>query len=391
MPFSRAMLVMLGVVVACKRAPSADTDRLTVWHTFGPAQTAALNDAMAAYTEAEVTSIVLPFGRAQERVEATLQRQADCPDLVRLDATWLPRLAESERLVAAPEAELAGFTPQALELATWQGRVYGLPQSIDGLALLYEPRAIEAANVPWPPTTLEALEHAVARLAVTHRHGFSARADGYWFTAWLRAAGGRLLDADGVHIAEPAAQEALERYARLIEDGLAFVPPAGDEAQAEARRFARGELPLLVGGPWTLAELGTAAGRVKVAPYPLAPDGSAAAPRGGHVWAVPRCSRHHEAAWRLARFLTGEDLQVRWSALGSVPTRTAALARAHDSARQFARALVATRPLPRHVLMPLLFDDLTPAVEAVLAGEATADEALAGTRRGWIRLMEPSP
>jgi hypothetical protein len=34
-----------------------------------------------------------------------------------------------------------------------------------------------------------------------------------------------------------------------------------------------------------------------------------------------------------------------------------------------------------------MFDDLTPAVAAVVAGDATADEALAGVARAWTRLI----
>ena len=39
-------------------------------------------------------------------------------------------------------------------------------------------------------------------------------------------------------------------------------------------------------------------------------------------------------------------------------------------------------------LTPLLFDDLNPALAAVVAGDATADEAIEGVRRGWRRLAE---
>jgi hypothetical protein len=34
----------------------------------------------------------------------------------------------------------------------------------------------------------------------------------------------------------------------------------------------------------------------------------------------------------------------------------------------------------------LLFDDLNPAVAAVIAHDATPDEAIAGVRRAWRRL-----
>jgi hypothetical protein len=40
---------------------------------------------------------------------------------------------------------------------------------------------------------------------------------------------------------------------------------------------------------------------------------------------------------------------------------------------------------------PLLFDDLNPALAAVVARDATADEAIEGVRRGWARLTRGTP
>jgi len=49
-------------------------------------------------------------------------------------------------------------------------------------------------------------------------------------------------------------------------------------------------------------------------------------------------------------------------------------------------ALAHAKRLPHTVVTPLLFDDLNPAVAAVIAGDATPEEAIAGVRRGWRRL-----
>jgi hypothetical protein len=38
-----------------------------------------------------------------------------------------------------------------------------------------------------------------------------------------------------------------------------------------------------------------------------------------------------------------------------------------------------------------LFDDLNPAITAVVEGDATADEAMLGVRRGWSRLVTKQP
>jgi len=126
-----------------------------------------------------------------------------------------------------------------------------------------------------------------------------------------------------------------------------------------------------------------------VAPFPPGPDGRPAAPLGGQVFVVPACAGDPDAAWRLARDLTAPALQAQWGrAFGIVPTTEQAVAGAGELAGGFRRALATARPLPRHPASPELFDDLTPAVRAVVAGDATADEALAGVTRAWTRVLE---
>ena len=73
-------------------------------------------------------------------------------------------------------------------------------------------------------------------------------------------------------------------------------------------------------------------------------------------------------------------------AFATVPTRKASLAAAPALVHAIYAALGAGEPLPRSQLTPLLFDDLNPALAAVISGDATAGEAIEGIRRGWRRL-----
>jgi ABC-type glycerol-3-phosphate transport system substrate-binding protein len=375
----RALFVFGLLIVACGQGRTRAGDPIRVWHTFGPEETEAFNEAIS---DENVVSTVIPFGRAQNRLRDVLSRNApECPDLVRMDATWLPGFVHDETLLQAPpdSIDFDDFTSESLELTEWNHVWWGLPQTVDGLALLYD-----ASTMSRPPTTLDAIE--------------SVRADGYWFAAFLRASGGDFFHTgDGLldvrmTIDAPEAIAALARYARLAERSPLTPEPAGDEAAREASAFSAGRVKVIVGGPWTVAVLARAGfdpGRLGVAPYPAGPDGKPAAPRGGQVWVVPRCARRPRDAWRLAEKLTSADLQAAWShRLGTVPTRRSALAKASPLARRFAEVLQASRPLARDPMTPELFDDLTPAVQAALLGDATPEEALAGVARGWHRLAQ---
>src|SRR4051794_25118990 len=110
--------VALLALAACvgDAPPSGPTLRL--WHTFGPEETRALNQALAQLARTRGVRVepkVVPFGLARSRFAHALgaARATDCPDVARVDATWLPQLAQAGRLLPVPDGfGLDAFTPE---------------------------------------------------------------------------------------------------------------------------------------------------------------------------------------------------------------------------------------------------------------------------------------
>ncbi len=138
------------------------------------------------------------------------------------------------------------------------------------------------------------------------------------------------------------------------------------------------------------ARVASPADRANLAASPLAH-----APRGGQLLVVPRCAPDPDAGWRLAAELTSPAIEEQFAdAFGTIPTRASALAAAPPLVREIDAALASAEPLQPSPRTPQLFDDLNPAIAAVVAGDATPDEAIAGVRRGWRRLLRaaaPAP
>lgn len=382
----RALLCLGGLAAAaCDGEAAAPPAAVRLLHTFNPAESAALDELIATRAR-PVTTTLLPFARAQSVLHEVLRAGEDCPDLVRIDATWLPGLIEADLLAPAPAPGRGGWLPEAEELAGYRGARWGLPHSLDGLAVVYRQDAI--AEVAWPPATLDALVAAARALTRPGRWGLALRVDGYWLVAFLRAAGADVADGTtgALGVDGDGAVRAVERYAALLGPGGVSPPPPppGEEAVDEARRFRAGSIAALVTGPWALPELAPApadSGAIGVAPLP-------GAPRGGQLLVVPRCARDAAAGWQLAAELTDPKVTAAWSRrTGMIPATTEGLAAGSPLARQFHAALATARPLPRHPLSAQLFDDLNPALAAVVAGDATAEEAVEGLRRSWRRLI----
>ncbi|WP_428265440.1 extracellular solute-binding protein [Haliangium sp.] len=387
-----ALSAALAVGAGCSRQPeeTATGIRLRLWHTFNPAETEALNQALREWQGPTVESSMAPFGLGLRLLRNTLKEAKECPDLVRVDATWVPVLVHEQRLLPVPAAGAGAheFLPETEVLARVGDTRYGLPQALDGLAILY--REDVFAGMDWPPETMDELVTTARGLTRDGTYGLGLRVDGYWFVPFLRAWGPGLLveqepgAAVRLGVEDPAATVVLERFAALFgADGITPPPSPPDEVNSdEIRRFRAKSLVAVVNGPWAVAELtgGDTTG-IGVAPLPEAP-------RGGHVWAVPACARHPEQGWALAAFLTEPARQAEWAdRLGVIPTTRAGLERAGGFVRRFYQALTKARPLPRHPITPELFDDLSPAVAAVVNGDAAPTEALAGVGRAWRRLF----
>lgn len=369
------------VSTACERSPEPEGRALRFWHTFNASESRALEAWLAQRSELHVATTVVPFARAAWRFRAGLDSER-CPDLLRIDATRLVELAQKEQIaeVSREVWRKRQWLPEAAELVTYGERRFGIPHSLDGLALIRwrdDPRDA-------PPNRLGELE---TWLGSGRGRRLGLLIDGYWFVPYLRAAGARLpaLGSD-LQIDQPRVTAALERFAGLFHRGLAVdLLDSRDRSRSLHRHFRDREVSVVVNGPWALAEL--AAGSLESLEVTPFPEGLA--PRGGQVLAVPTCAREPGRAWALAIALTAPEVQARWAnALGLIPTTAEALSKSGRVPREFYRALQAARPLPRHSAVPELFDDLTPAVRAVVGRDATASEALAGVQRSWKRLYQ---
>jgi len=393
----RVFCLFCLVAVACNGPRSSDSSgpRVRLWHNFNPQETEALNGALERREGPAVEITRFPFSRGLTILSQALAAGTECADLVRIDASWLPALVEAGLLVAAPDTvdprPPRDWLPEAAELAEYAGAIYALPQSLDGLALVHRAGSID--GVAWPPASVDALLDAATQLAQSSGDSLGVRVDGFWFAAFLRARGGDVLDpaTGALGIDEPIAATTLAEFGAMFGPGgpAPSLPPAGGEERDEIRQFRNGTVKIALTGPWAAHDLGNGTtDGLLVAPFPRSASGRPAAPRGGQLFAVPACAGDARAGWALARDLTAPRLQADWGhRFGIIPTTRDGLDRAGELSQSFYRAVQAGRPLPRHPLTPEMFDDLTPAIAAVVAGDATPQEALAGVARAWTRLL----
>src|SRR5688572_25833854 len=365
-----ARLVVCIALVACRDGSAPTTHPIRFLHTFGPEETELFNKLIAERGLAVESSLV-PFARGQQVIGEILRSGRNCPDLIRIDATWLTGLHAAQLLRPVPDAlAKLDWTPEAIAMVGAPAR--GVPQTVDGLVVVRD----SSRPAPRSPAIDDLVAAARATRTDSSPYPLGVRVDGYWFVPWLRAEG---VDLAPASIEGDGAVRALTKFAALFGDVAPPPPPAGSEAPDELRRWHAHEVSYWITGPW---QLGVLEARDRLVITPLA-----RAPRGGQVLVVPTCARDAAGGWRLAAELADVAMQQRFAtAFTTVPTRTSALAGTTPLVRSIHEALKLAEPLPQAPHTPLLFDDLNPALAAVISRDATAEEATEGLRRGWKRI-----
>ncbi|HEY5951190.1 MAG TPA: hypothetical protein VIV40_37115 [Kofleriaceae bacterium] len=370
----RLAVLWFALVAGCGTERAAPAP-IRFLHTFGAKETEVFNATMTERGIA-VDSSLVPFARGQQVISEILRAGNACPDLIRIDATWLPGFVAAG-LVAPVPAELAklDWLPEAGALVASSGAPwFALPETVDGLVVIRD----EATPAPAGPAIADLLSASRAGQHAGRPHPLGLRVDAYWLVPWLRADGADLA-LDG--IANTGAPRALEAFASLFGQLAPPPPPAGGEAPDEIRRWTGHELAYWVTGPW---QVGALENRDRLMVSSLAH-----APRGGQLLVVPTCAKRPAEGWRLAGELTSVEVERRFAdRFAAVPSRKAALDSSGKLVHDLYAALRDAEALPRSPLTPLLFDDLNPALAAVVSGDASAEEAIEGVRRGWRRLRD---
>ncbi len=169
-----------------------------------------------------------------------------------------------------PSAHLrAEIEETAWRAFSYQGKTWGYPLAIETTGLLYN-----KALVPVPPRTFEELIQLDRRLRPQGKHAILWHYNKSFFS-WqvLAGAGGRIYDRDArgdfdaslVQVNNEGALAGAEMIHRLVRDG--HMPKGANYAEMEGG-FARGEVAMMISGPWAWDNARRAGIDFGVAPVP---------------------------------------------------------------------------------------------------------------------------
>ena len=385
-------------------------ETLSFTHTMNDQESPLMEEIATGFEGTEVDVTQIPFEGAQQAYD---QQAAggEAPDVFRAEIAWTADYADKGYLLditdMVSEDELSDYLEGPLNYNRWQGRLYGLPQVTDALALLYNKRLFEEADVE-VPETMEDFVAAGEQIqeSTDVESAFYMRGDAYWLQPYLWAFGGGLftVDEEGnvteILVNNEGSVAGLEF---LLNDVLGTIAPedvdfANDYGNAMTG-FKDGDVAMIFNGPWSTADVLSGAEfqdpeNLGVAVIPAGPDGSRGSPIGGHNYvAYAGMDEAKQAcAVEFIRYLNEPENQAQLATeLNLLPTRasTYELPEVQEN-RLIAEFQTVIENDTNRPVVPeggAIYTDFRPNFQTAWTGDKTAQQALDDTAAAWEELL----
>lgn len=413
----RTFKKILAAMLACTMLLSAgaalaegETVTINFWHHYSAqsAENETLMNVLIPAFEAEnpgikVNAVSHEWAELHDKVLVSANSNA-LPDVARCDIAWLPEFQKMGILVALDEempnfAEVSGkLLDSAMSTAIINGHYYALALNTNSKIVFYNKAMLEAAGVSIPATMEEWIE-AVKKLSGENSKGQQVwgwnepALAGWNICPFIWSFGGALTNEDQTiatgYINGPATVKAVETFAELVKAGAITGFNAGDIPMTDG--FGTGRYAMMLEGPWKSAELAGAYPDMAYGTAPIpAGEGGSISVLGGEDIAMFN-TPNKEAAWKFMQFMTGEYAETEMAKCGQIPVNRAALesdtVKAADYA-PFIEAIQTAKARPTVAAWSEMDNGLQVAMNAVVTGEKTAQEAMDELAVAWDALLK---
>lgn len=333
------LLSVFGVIAPAHQARAATT--ISFWVRDSDA--GFVQPLVKAYNASHSTQVKLNIIPAAQFVAkfGTSIAGGEVPDVVAIDLIYLPAFASANQMtdITTLAHKLPYFkqlSPSHIRLATYGGKLYGVPFSAEGSVLLFNKGLFRQAglNPDEPPKTWAAIEQDSKKItALGHGiHGFyfsgsCAGCNAFTFLPLIWASGGDVLSADGKKAtltSSPAVKNALAFYHRLwIENQI----PQGAKVDSGTNfltAFTTGKIGMAGSGAFSIGTLKNKYPKIDFGlTYLPGMNGGWSSFAGGDTIGIPRGSAHVQEAWDFITWCLSPSVQVdQFAKNGSIPVRT---------------------------------------------------------------------
>jgi multiple sugar transport system substrate-binding protein len=217
-------------------------------------------------------------------------QQGNSPDVLIVDNPVVSTLADAGALATTEETktDTAAVEPNLLAAGQIGGKTYGTPIGANTLALYYNKKVLDAAEVD--PATVKdwtSLTAALRKVKAAGKKGITFSAIGteegsFQFLPWFWGAGANLTQLDSAQ-----GVDALSLWNGWLADGLAPNSVLNNTQTTSWQEFAAGDYAFAENGTWQLANAKKTGFPYGIIPIPAKAGGTAPAPTGGEFVTAP--------------------------------------------------------------------------------------------------------
>ncbi len=343
------------------------------------------------HADEEVTLVQLPAradGQHDDLV-AAFEKSQDDYAVISMDVVWTAEFADKGWVLPLSGIDTSAMLPSAVDSATWNDELYGVPITSNGALLFIRPDWMTAAGIDSPPTTFTEVRAACAAIKEAVDEAADADCYGSQFASYeglvvnlhefVESSGGHLVSDDGVPTADgDAALAGLTALKSLFDDGT--IPSAArDWSEEESRAaFEQGELIFLRTWPYAYATFdaqdSAVRGKFTVAPIPGV-NGPGVSTLGGHNFAISAFAENRATALDFINQLASHDAMAERTARTAQAPALIDLYADNDLVRQYPylpvleESIVRARPRPQVVRYDEVSQAIQETVDAVLSGD----------------------
>ena len=383
-PAIAALLTARPGISLAQDTPADFSGALTFWHGLGT-EAKLLNEQIVPaftkeYPNVKLNVLQVPFNELQNKYN-TEASSGGGPDVLLGPSDWIGAYVEADVIKAVDDLAgddfKDGYNSTAIEGVTFDDKIYGVPQNINGVALFYNKNLI-----PTPPASTDELLAMSSEMSGTAgQYGFGLISNFYSNAGYLYGYGGHVFNDYGdVDLDTGETADVLTLLQKI--KGSAGVFTQADQGAVESL-FKEGKLGMMFNGPWFQQAAAEAVGKDKigVARLPTIADKDNAEPKpfvGVQSLYINANDEDDQAklAFEFARWMSTTGTQFLVDQAGQLPASTAVQPAEGDPfAAIWLEQYAAGVPLPSNPKMSLVWTPAGDMITKVLEGQAKPDEA----------------
>jgi arabinogalactan oligomer/maltooligosaccharide transport system substrate-binding protein len=359
------------------------TTKITIWHRWEGEYYNAIKQIFADYATANNVQVELLLVQDVANKAQIAIPSGQGPDIIawvndRIGDSALSQIIQPLDSYGVDAAYLSSnFTPVAAAAMTYDGKVYGVPESMEAITFIYNKALISEEELP--KTTDELLEMAKSYNQPPDKYLFvyNAKADIYAAAPWWQGAGVTLVTPEGTTEVNSenglAAANLVKAFSEVMPKELGY-----DEANT---LFLDGKAAIIMNGPWVIADYLAKGIDIGLTTIPIvSSSGKPGAPFVGvKMLMLAANSPNAQAAVDLMKYYGSAEVQVKLAEINKqVPANIAAQEQVKSDPiiAAFIEQTANGVPMPNTEFIAAMWDPFAKMTEAIWTGAATPEQAI---------------